>query len=51
MLSLQAEAVTLELDGGSAPEVPLGGCNRRGLAAACVSHSRSSGSIGSLALF
>jgi hypothetical protein len=51
MLSLQAKAVMLELDGSGAPEAPLGECNRRGLAAACVSQSRSSGSIGSLALF
>ena len=32
MLSLQAEAVMLDLDGGGAPEVPLGECNRRSLA-------------------
>lgn len=51
MLSLQAEAVTLELDGGGAPEVSLDGCNRCGLADACVSQSQSSGSIGYLALF
>jgi|1185.fasta_scaffold334969_2 hypothetical protein len=51
MLSLQAEAIVLDLDGSSAPEVSLGGRNRRGLAAAWVSQSRSSVSNGFLALF
>ncbi len=50
MLSLHAKAFMLELDGSGAPEAPLGGCNRRGLAAACVSKSRSRGSVGTLAL-
>jgi hypothetical protein len=51
MLRLKAEVGILEPHGRGAPEAPLGECNRRGLAAACVSQSRSSGSIGSLALF
>src|SRR3954451_11680017 len=51
MLSPQADAVTLDLDGGGASGVRLGGCNRRGLVGARGSQGRSTGSIGSLALF
>jgi hypothetical protein len=41
----------LDFDGGGAPEALLGGHNRRDLAAAWVSQSRSSSSNGFLALF
>ena len=51
MLRLEAEAITLELDGRGASEVRLSGRDRRGQAETSGSQCRSSGSIGSLALF